>query len=125
MELCPEAPWARRVLGEAGYSNVDDTGTVFEVPVAEGPGTFNFWAMDPLNHGQVEPIGEFISAEDVPVATRIHGVAVYRIDESWAWSIHGLNVWARAANPADDPPELSAATVRELVLASQRVLYPQ
>jgi WD40 repeat protein len=125
MELCPEAPWARRVLGEAGYSNVDETGTVFEVPVAEGPGTFNFWAMDPLNHGQVEPIGEFISAEDVPVATRIHGVAVYRIDGSWAWSTHGLNVWAQAANPADDPPELALATMWELVLASQRVPYPQ
>jgi hypothetical protein len=124
MELCPEAPWARSVLGEAGYSNVDDAGTVFEVPLAEGPGTFNFWAMDPLNHGQVEPIGEIVSELDVPVARRIGGVAVYRVDEAWLWSTHGLNVWARGANPADDPPELSFATVRQLVRASQRVPYP-
>ncbi|HEX6579704.1 MAG TPA: hypothetical protein VF195_02390 [Actinomycetota bacterium] len=124
MELCPEASWARHVLGEAGYPNVDDTGTVFEVPVAGGPVTFNFWGTDPLNHGQVQPIGAFISAEDVPVTTRIHGVAVYRIDESWAWSTRGLNVWARAANPEDDPPGLSLAIVRVLVLASQRVPYP-
>ena len=125
MELCPEAPWARSVLDEAGYSSVDDSGTVFEVPVAEGPGTFNFWAMDPLNHGSGEPIGEIVSDLDLRVAARIGGVAVYHVDEAWLWSTHGLNVWARAANPADNPPEVSLATVRELVLASQRVPYPR
>jgi TolB protein len=125
MEHCPEAPWARLVLREAGYPNVDDTGAVFEVPVASGPGTFYFWAMDPFNHGSVEPIGEIVSEGDIPVATRIGGVAVYRVNEAWLWSTHGLNVWARAANPADDPPELSLAIAQELVLASQRVPYPQ
>jgi TolB protein len=124
MELCPEAPWARSVLDEAGYSNVHDSG-VFEVTVVEGPGTFNFWAMDPLNHGSVEPIGEIVSELDLRVAARIGGVAVYRVDEAWLWSTHGLNVWARGANPADNPPELSLSLVRELVLASQRVPYPQ
>jgi dipeptidyl aminopeptidase/acylaminoacyl peptidase len=125
MGLCPEAPWARRVLGESGFSNVDDTGTVFEIPVAEGPGTFNFWAMDPLNHGQVEPIGEIVSELDLPVAARIGGVAVYQVDDAWLWSTHGLNVWVRSANPADDPPELSLAIVRRLVIASQHVPYPE
>jgi Tol biopolymer transport system component len=124
MEHCPEASWARLVLREAGYSNVDDRAAAFLVPVEGGSGEFNFWAMDPFNHGSVEPIGEIVSDLDVPVATRIGGVAVYRVDEAWLWSTHGLNVWARGANPADDPPELSLATVRQLVLASQRVPYP-
>jgi Tol biopolymer transport system component len=124
IEHCPEASWARLVLREAGYPNVDDTGAVFEIPVARGPETFYFWAMDPFNHGSVEPIGEVVSELDIPVATRIGGVAVYHVDEAWLWSTHGLNVWAQGANPADDPPELSLTIVRELVLASQRVPYP-
>jgi Tol biopolymer transport system component len=124
IEHCPEASWARLVLREAGYPNVDDTGAVFEVPLPGTPGTFNFWAMDPFNHGSVEPIGEIVSELDTPVAARIGGVAVYHVDESWLWSTHGLNVWIRSANPADDPPELPLATVRELVLGSQRVPYP-
>jgi Tol biopolymer transport system component len=124
MEHCPEASWARLVLREAGYSNVDETKTAFVVPVVGGTGEFYFWAMDPFNHGSVEPIGEIVSESDIPVATRIDGVVVYRVDDAWLWSTHGLNVWALGANPADDPPELSLATVRELVLASQRVPYP-
>jgi hypothetical protein len=124
MEHCPEASWARLVLREAGYSNVDETGAAFLVPVAGGAGEFNFWAMDPFNHGSVQPIGEIVSESNVPVAARIGGVAVYRIADAWLWSTHGLNVWARGANPADDAPELSLATARELVLASQRVPYP-
>jgi TolB protein len=125
MEHCPEASWARLVLREAGYPNVDDTGAVFEVPVVRGPGTFHFWAMDPFNHGSVDPIGEIVSELDIPVATRIGGVAVYQVDDAWLWSAHGLNVWVRSANPADDPPELSLATVRQLVIASQHVPYPK
>jgi Tol biopolymer transport system component len=124
IEHCPEASWARLVLREAGYPNVDDAGTVFEIPVTSGSGTFYFWAMDPFNHGSVEPIGDIVSELDIPVAVRIGGVAVYHVDNAWLWSTHGLNVWARGASPADDPPELSIATVRQLVLASERVPYP-
>ena len=93
MQQCPEASWARLVLREAGYPNVDDTGAVFEVPVPRGPGTFYFWAMDPLNHGGVEPIGEVVSELDISVVTRIGGVSVYEVDDAWLWSTHGLNVW--------------------------------
>lgn len=119
IEHCPEASWARLVLREAGYSNVD-TGTVFLVPVEGGPGEFHFWAMDPLNHDQVEPVWEIVSAEDIPIATRIHGVPVYRIDPYWLWSIHGLNVWV--GEPITHA--LSLPTVRRLVLAAQEVPYP-
>jgi dipeptidyl aminopeptidase/acylaminoacyl peptidase len=125
IEHCPEASWARLVLREADYPNVDDTGAVFEVPVPRSPGTFYFWAMDPFNHGSVEPIGEIVSELDIPVAARIGGVAVYQVDDAWLWSTHGLNVWVRSANPADDPPELSLATVRQLLIASQHVPYPE
>jgi hypothetical protein len=123
IEHCPEASWARLVLREAGYPNADDTGAVFEVPLGGDPGTFYFWAMDPFHHGSVEPIGEIVSELDIPVAARIGGVALYQVDDSWLWSTHGLNVWVRSANPADDPPVLTLATVRKLVLGSQRVPY--
>lgn len=122
IEHCPEAEWARHVLREAGYANVDDSGTVFSVQAPGGSGEFTFWAVDPLNHAGVPPITELISARDLPVLERIGGVAIYRTNPTWLWSTHGLNVLVQPGPTVGSSVPLSI--VRRLVLAAQRVPYP-
>jgi Tol biopolymer transport system component len=121
---CPEASWARRVLAEAGYQDVDDTGRFSAVFVASAPSEdveFNFWAMDPLNHGGVEPFSEIVVREGLRPVARIYGVAVYRTGETWIWNAHGLNILVTSATP---DPSVPISIVGPLVRAAQDVPYP-
>jgi hypothetical protein len=115
---CPEAQWVRRVLDQAGYRIIGDTGSVFIVASHEG-GEFFFWAMDPSTHSQVRPLRDFAGSEGYRLYDEIAEVPVYGDGLRWVWDAQGLNVWAYTSAS----PSLTRDGLEDLVLATAAIAY--
>lgn len=119
-EECPEAVWATLVREEAGVRPVGNTDTGLLVEPDARAGIYLFWAIDPALHAGVQPVSEeSLEAAGFDRVAGIEGIPVFSDRGRWAWSVHGLNVWAAVdARPAPTITEL-----QRLVRASRSVPY--
>lgn len=115
---CAEAGWVRRVVREAGYQVVGETGSAL---IAEGKGrSFYVWTT-PARRNSAAIADEARNWRRLGV---IDGAPVYGDDELWRfWQAQGFTFWIKEG-PRGDSIVPSAAELAPLVEASKAVAPP-
>jgi hypothetical protein len=113
---CPEPQWLGRLLKQAGYELVPDTGE--SVFVARGAGTEFFVYAEELGKDHSYKLSEL----PFPNRETVDGVRVYGGEIEWRWRVQGVELQV-AEGPYGDSVFPSFEQIEPLVKASIEIPY--